>query len=449
MSKGGSNMPKILGGGCALGILLAFLAAGSAFSFPLMLLTGSDNAFSLQGFGNASQRLRGVPQSSSWPGPTPNGSYNSEYHSASQAGEWSPRSCGAASVTAVLRAFGIPNQDGEMVRIGDVLEVAIDENAIASPGGWQGDNKFEPVLDHFAPFVSEDISGDMDEIIERANAGYPVITSVKSSYVFTGGHILVIAGGDQNSVLLADSSGYWGGNREELKIVNRNEFESMWRGNRSLGLVVYPEGYDPEAFGMGGDQPMPDISNESHGVRVGPVLTRVNPSLAGKQGQVAQVSRQDMAHMAEIIAMEEGVPPSLLVRQIYRESGFNPFAVSPSGNHFGLTQQSLTWAQSNAGMTVGNLRTDVEDAVRAMARGMQRHVTSQMQYTNNDPQVAYQRALAMYNWGPAHFPPSHMTSAPYRDDWLTCSHSSSSSCAPAETKKYIGFIMYNDENKFM
>jgi hypothetical protein len=454
MSKGGTNWGKNIGIGCLLVPVFVILMVSAAIALPLAFLGGPDESSAgYLGYGNAAQRLRGVPQSFSWPGPFPNGQYNSEYDSRAEANEWSPRSCGAASVTAVLRAFGIMNDGGTLMRISDVLDVAIAQGAIASPGGWQGNNKFEPVLDHFGNFVSEDLSGDMDAIIAKANEGYPVITSVRSSYVFTGGHILVIAGGTGDKIFLADSSGYWGGSREEIKIVDRGEFESMWRGNSSLGLVVYPEGYDPNAFGLGGDQPIPDVPNDSHAVRIGPVLARINPSLANRQGSIANVSRQDLIKMTEAIALEEGMPPALMIRQIYKESTFNPYADGvppPAGDpYLGIAQQSATWAQSEAGITIGNRITDVEASVRAMCRGMKRYVDSQMPHANNNSELAFQRALAMYNWGPAHFPPLHMASAPYREDWLTCSRSSSASCAPEETKKYIGFIMYNDENKFM
>lgn len=213
---------------------------------------------------------------------------------------------------------------------------------------------------------------------------------------------------------------------------------------------------------------IPNIPNNAYSVRVGRVLAEINPALAGKQGQIVKVSQQDLLRMAQKIAIEENMYVPIIVRQIFRESGFNPYAdyvtkderrgggwANPDENgndpYLGLTQQSVNWGENEANIKVNDRILDVEDAVRAMCVGMRRYLEQQMGQdgVHNNVEIAFRRALAMYNWGPAHFPPLHISDAPYRGDWLTCHWNSSPSCAPEETKKYVGYIMYDDEYKFM
>src|SRR5687768_14188850 len=134
-------MKKILASGC-LGILLLVIVPGLLLSIVALpaILVGviMESPDYAQGGGNpVLGTLQGVPQSNSWPGPFPNGRYNTEYNTASESAQWSPRSCGAASVTAVLRAYGLTNKDDSLIRIADVLKVAIPMGAIAN-NGWQG-----------------------------------------------------------------------------------------------------------------------------------------------------------------------------------------------------------------------------------------------------------------------------------------------------------------------
>jgi predicted double-glycine peptidase len=73
-------------------------------------------------------------------------------------------------------------------------------------------------------------SWQLDQIIDIANQGKPVIVSFPPDR-YDGGHILVVLGGDSDVVSLADTS-LW--NRKEL---TRSQFLQWWEG---FGAVVTP-----------------------------------------------------------------------------------------------------------------------------------------------------------------------------------------------------------------
>lgn len=448
-------MKKILASGC-LGIMLLVIVPGLLLSIVALpaILVGviMESPDYAQGGGNpVLGTLQGVPQSNSWPGPFPNGRFNSEYNTASESSQWSPRSCGAASVTAVLRAYGLTNKDDSLIRIADVLDVAIPMGAIAN-SGWQGSGYFEQVLDKFGDFRTEDVSGNLELMIQKANEGYPVISSVKDSQIFEGGHILVVAGGNEHSVLIADSSGWLVGDTPEIKTVDRALFQRFWSQNRSLGLVVYAVGIDPKSITIGQNLGIPQVSNTEYKVRVGPVLAKVNPTLANSIDKVMSVSEKELLDMVKIIAQEERLPPPLIVRQVFRESRFNPYVDGPgphSDPNVGLAQISSTWAQMYAKTAVKNPITDVEPAVRALCKGMRKFYDQQMKFVENKQAQALERALAIKSWGPGHFPVDMVTVTPLDKDWLRCNYNVGNACAPENVKKYIGWILYNDENRFM
>ena len=118
---------------------------------------------------------------------------------------------------------------------------------------------------------------------------------------------------------------------------------------------------------------------------------------------------------AEQDARDAGIPPTLFVRQIAMESGFNPYAVSDTGA-VGIAQFEPDTA---AGLGIDPY--DVHSALRGAAFLMARY---------NQQYGDYAKALAAYNGGTgtltyclSHFGPA----------WLTCE--------PAETRNYIATIM--------
>ena len=72
----------------------------------------------------------------------------------------------------------------------------------------------------------------LDQVVALANQGTPVIVAFPPSR-YPGGHLLVVTGGDEVRVLVADSS-HW--NRTSF---SRTRFLALWAG---FVAVVTPQG---------------------------------------------------------------------------------------------------------------------------------------------------------------------------------------------------------------
>ncbi len=115
-------------------------------------------------------------------------------------------------------------------------------------------------------------------------------------------------------------------------------------------------------------------------------------------------------------ALAAGISPTLYVRQINAESGFNPKALSPAGAE-GIAQFLPATAQA-----LGVDPWDPVAALHAAARLMASYVSS---YGGE-----YAKALAAYNAGP-----------PTLDAALTSCGAHWLVCMPAETQHYVHLIM--------
>jgi soluble lytic murein transglycosylase-like protein len=126
--------------------------------------------------------------------------------------------------------------------------------------------------------------------------------------------------------------------------------------------------------------------------------------------------QSDYVAIAQAAAIQYGISPTLFVRQINQESGFNPYAVSPGGA-VGIAQFEPATA---AGMGVNPY--DPQDALYGAARMMGNLAA---QYGGD-----YAKALAGYNAG------SGAVDAAIAEGgaaWL--------SYLPAETQNYVAIIM--------
>lgn len=72
------------------------------------------------------------------------------------------------------------------------------------------------------------ISLTLQNIIDLTNKGQPVIVGIRDSYYFPNGHILVVRGGDEQDVYLADSSPH------DFQKMPRTMFAGMWQGFSAL-----------------------------------------------------------------------------------------------------------------------------------------------------------------------------------------------------------------------
>ena len=64
----------------------------------------------------------------------------------------------------------------------------------------------------------------IQDLVNIANQGSPVIVSVRDSFYYPGGHIFVVRGGDSQYVYLADSS------PANFQRMSYAMFQGMWQG---------------------------------------------------------------------------------------------------------------------------------------------------------------------------------------------------------------------------
>ena len=141
----------------------------------------------------------------------------SQYDSASDAATWAMSACSAAALTEVINAYGFA------YRIADILHVESQIGAITPSEGLTSDAGIQQTAALFGFKTSWGHNLSLDQIITAANSGTPVIVSWPPA-TYDGGHIVVVVGGDKNTVRLADSSRY---NRTS---VSRAQFAAWWRG---------------------------------------------------------------------------------------------------------------------------------------------------------------------------------------------------------------------------
>lgn len=150
----------------------------------------------------------------------------SQYNSPQDAKTWGPSACSAAALTEVL------NYEGDKTyRIADVLAVEIRLGEITPQLGLlHGATSISRTVAHFGMKSTALSSPTLDEIIAQANKGTPIIVNFPPA-TWSGGHFLLVHGGDATTVDLVDSSSL------NKKVMSRQEFLSYWRG---FAVVVEP-----------------------------------------------------------------------------------------------------------------------------------------------------------------------------------------------------------------
>jgi hypothetical protein len=255
--------------------------------------------------------------------------------SPSEFNTWAYSACSAASMTEVLDAYG------GAFRIHDVLSVEAQRKDITPQGGLLSEGGIADTVAQFGFQTSWGHTLSLDQLIADANAGTPVIVSFPPDR-YAGGHLLVVRGGDAQSVLVADSSAW---NRTS---VSRAQFTSWWIGKgQTLGFSA--------------------------------IVTPKNAQTQVPNSQYVSLAEQD--------ATAAGIDPQTFVRQINQESGFNPKAKSPAG--------ALGIAQFEPGTAAG-LGIDPWDPVASL-RAAAQLMASYIRSYGGDVAMA----LAAYNGGTA------------------------------------------------
>ena len=147
-----------------------------------------------------------------------------QYSSPEEYNTWAYSACSAAAMTEVFNAYG------HQYRVTDILKVEAQIGEISPALGLVRPEGIEHTAAQFGFKTTWGNAWTLDQVIETANRGNPVIVSFPPDR-YDGGHILVVSGGNSTTVYLADSSGW---NRHAL---SRAQFLQWWEG---YAAVVIP-----------------------------------------------------------------------------------------------------------------------------------------------------------------------------------------------------------------
>jgi Peptidase_C39 like family len=146
-------------------------------------------------------------------------SSSDEYHTLAYS------ACSTASMTEVFNAYG------HHYRITDILKVEAQIGEITPSQGLLHPEGIQHTAAQFGFKTTWGTAWSLDQVIETANHGNPVIVDFPPDR-YDGGHLLVVTGGNGTTVYLADSSGW---NRHSL---SRAQFLQWWVG---YAAVVTPK----------------------------------------------------------------------------------------------------------------------------------------------------------------------------------------------------------------
>ena len=148
-----------------------------------------------------------------------------QYSSTQEYNTWAYSACSAAAMTEVINAYG------HHYRITDILKVESQLGEITPQLGLLEDVGVQRTVAQFGFKTSWGYKLSLDQVVDTANSGRPVIVSFPPSR-YPDGHIVVVTGGNGQSVWLADSSIY---NRRSI---TRAQFMQWWGG---FSAIVTPE----------------------------------------------------------------------------------------------------------------------------------------------------------------------------------------------------------------
>src|SRR5579863_2185649 len=148
-----------------------------------------------------------------------------QYNSTQDFNTWAYSACSTAAMTEVINAYG------HQYRIADILKVEAAIGAITPQLGLLDGSGIQQTVAHFGFKTTYMQNETLNDVINVANAGTPVIVGFPPDR-YAGGHLLVVTGGNATYVYLADSSLY---NRHSL---THAQFITWWAG---FAAIVTPE----------------------------------------------------------------------------------------------------------------------------------------------------------------------------------------------------------------
>lgn len=253
-----------------------------------------------------------------------------QYTSSAEYTTWAYSACSTAVITELLNAYG------GHYRIHDILTVEAARGDITPQLGLVSDAAFADTVSQFNMQTSWGHTLTLDQVISTANGGSPVAVSFPPDR-YQGGHLLIVDGGNADTVLVVDSSAH------DYTSLARAQFLQWWGGFSAI------------------------VTSKSG-----------STSAALPQSQYVAVAQAD--------ASAAGIAPTLFARQINVESGFNPKAYSPAGAE-GI-------AQFEPGTAAG-LGIDPWDPLQSL------QAAANLMASYNRTYGDYGKALAAYNGGTA------------------------------------------------
>ena len=155
------------------------------------------------------------------------------YDSYAQFNDWWDAACSAAVMSEVLTAWEVPHVTiGKMI---DVMQpdISLNGGLLTTHGFTRGAAAFGYRAD-----ISQSLTYKQMEYITNT-LGLPIIVNVRISYgyyhFFSGGHFLVMTGGDDQGLRIVDSSEYY------IHYLPKDTFDSMFTG---VTAVIVPNGYN-------------------------------------------------------------------------------------------------------------------------------------------------------------------------------------------------------------
>jgi Peptidase C39 family len=152
-----------------------------------------------------------------------------QYANQAECDTWAYSACSTAALVEVFNSYG------RHLRIHDVLIVQARIGAITPALGLVEDAGIAHTAAQFGFQTNWGYRLNLNQIIQKANGGTPVIVGWPPSR-YDGGHLIVVEGGTSSTVSIADSS------RFNRHVLNRAQFLQWWAG---FSAVVTP-------FGQGG-----------------------------------------------------------------------------------------------------------------------------------------------------------------------------------------------------
>jgi predicted double-glycine peptidase len=140
-----------------------------------------------------------------------------QYNSAQDYNLWAYSACSTAAMTEVFNFYG------RHYRIADILKIEAQIQEITPVLGLVEDAGIQRTAAKFGFRTDWGYSLDYDQVVATANRGEPVIVGWPPAK-YQGGHLVVVTGGDSQTIFIADSSIH---NRHSL---SRAAFMKWWGG---------------------------------------------------------------------------------------------------------------------------------------------------------------------------------------------------------------------------